>query len=118
MASVNACPYPVEPWKFTAATTYPRALRSAVNEVDQRVLFRRVEPRRLENPAEHRIAQRAHEAERLERPEVELRQRGVVRVGERLAVHPHLGRRGRGLMQPRECLAIGRDGEAGVDPRA
>ena len=96
----------------------PRGLGAAVEQVHHGVLLRRVETRRSEQPSEHRVAARAREAERLQRPHVERRHPGVGVMRERPAVHPHLGRLRVALVQVDERLAVRRDPGARVHPRA
>src|ERR1043165_10230856 len=55
----------------------PRALWTAVDDVDERIFLRGIEPRRLEHPPEYGITQRTDEPEPLERVQV---QRGGPRV--------------------------------------
>src|SRR4029077_16861860 len=85
----------------------PRPLGAAVNQIDERIFFRRVEARRLLRPPEHRIAQRADEAELLERRQIERRERGVVVMGQRLARDPDLGRLRVALMEIDQGLTVG-----------
>src|SRR2546430_17078813 len=55
----------------------PRSLRPAVNQVDERIPFGGVETGRLEQPPEDGVSQRAHEAELVQRPQIERLERRV-----------------------------------------
>src|SRR5207249_6788944 len=55
----------------------PRALRPAVDQVDERIPLRGVEAGWLEQPPEDRVSERAHEAELVERPQIEGCYRGI-----------------------------------------
>ena len=96
MASMNFCPYPVEPWKLIMMTTYPLAsevgaanssgfqriapvvspgaLRSAVDEELHGIFLRGVEVRRLDEEAFDLVAVRAGEPEGFTRRTCDLRQ--------------------------------------------
>ncbi len=56
----------------------PGALRPAVNQIDERIPPGGIEAGRLEQPPEDGVSERAHEAELVERPEIERLQRRVV----------------------------------------
>src|SRR6266487_5130440 len=85
----------------------PRALRAAVNEIDERILSRGVEAGRLLGPAEHGVAECADEAELLERRQVERREGGVVVMGQRFARDPDLGRLCVRLVEVDQGLTVG-----------
>ena len=61
----------------------PRTLRPAVEQKFQRILFVRIESRRLDHETLHILVVRAFERERLQRLHVDLRQQRVVHVRER-----------------------------------
>ena len=98
-----------------------RALRSAVHPEDERILFRCVEPRRLQDPQLYRRATRATDRDRFGWRERELREeRGVgVRDGLGRAVAEadsgDLRRLGEALPGERDPLPVGRDGDVAVD---
>src|SRR6266516_6159366 len=84
----------------------PRTLRAAVNQIDERILARGVEARRLLGPTENRVAQCADEPEFLERRKVERREGGIVVMCQRLARNPDLRRLGVALMEIREGAIV------------
>ena len=100
----------------------PGALGAAVHQVGQRVFPGRIEARRLEQPGMHRVAQRTHEAEALERRQVEAGQRGGVERGRERspgAIQPdgeNLRRHGGALPHEDQTIAAGADLHRVVEP--
>src|SRR2546422_11415791 len=68
----------------------PRARGPAVNQVDERIAPGGVEAGRFEQPPEDGVSQRAHEAELVERPEIERLERCVGVMRELAAGEPDL----------------------------
>src|SRR2546422_1054967 len=100
-----------------STSTLKRSVWPAVHQIDERILPRGVEAGRLQDPAEHRVAERAQEPVFLERLRVEGRQRLIVVVCELPPGRPHLGRLCVALVEVHHRLAIGRGARVGVDAR-
>ena len=96
----------------------PGTLRPAVNQVDQRIPPGRVEAGRLEQPPEDGVSLRAHEAECVERPEIERFEHGVGMMRELPAGKPDLVGLGVTLVQVHEPPTVRHDLDVGVDPTA
>ena len=96
----------------------PRALRPAVDQVDERIPLRGVEAGWLEQPPEDRVSERAHEAELVERAEIERLERRIVVMRELPAGDPNLVGLGVALVQVHEPPTVRHHLRVRVDPGA
>src|SRR5207249_9651517 len=92
-------------------------LGASMHLADDEVAPGAIEPRWLEDPAEHRIDERAHEPVWLERLEIERRDTRVGVMGELSARGPHFRRLRIALVQIHHRLSVGREARIRVQPR-